>query len=675
MKEEYYTLDLSKNNLSEIPITYRRVHWLILSNNNLINIKNIQYYKDVTRLALNDNYLIRLESGINALANLNWLDLTRNRLSELPFINLKNLNGLGLSENNFDRIPSCVFNLINLRKFGFFSNRLKVISPLIGNLINLTKLDLSNNHIKALPKELFGLKKLTWLNLSNNQIKSVDGINNLVQLEELGLGNNQIEEVDITLNNLKILPLFNNKIQKIRIRMCRIEKLDFSDNQIEHFDWRVLECKKLRYLNLKNNKIKEIRLEENEHAGYCYGYVRCNGINYGNGACKRNGYYYSGRKDGDRCGRTGECVLGMGYNKICDRAQNGGWADDRAKDRGRGDTYSREHKGGIHRNEYSSELYKQNSRTYQNSKSYKNSVNSNKSTNSDGSTSDNHSGTTYYSRYNGYRHNFNSVHEKYGSAGTTMHSHTGTATHSHSSTTTDHKNNYIPLFTNTAKYTHYSTFYDLSVSPNLSVLDLSNNHIPYMPFSCYFKLKHVNTLRMNGNKFVRSENVSGGIGTLGELCFNGIVNRDRKNMVGVDGSRGVISRELIGGNSIGDFESDGAVGISSNWSNNRTTAYSSGTNAGSAYSNRTNLNASTDASISTTYLPNNSSIHFNKISFNCSEDTNPINPTKLKNKRQCDTCLRYFITDPFIKCMEYNDIVLMFVLCSVKCGNGFVDKG
>ncbi|ELQ75917.1 hypothetical protein THOM_1125, partial [Trachipleistophora hominis] len=169
----------------------------------------------------------------------------------------------------------------------------------------------------------------------------------------------------------------------------------------------------------------------------------------------------------------------------------------------------------------------------------------------------------------------------------------------------------------------------------------------------------VNTLRVSGNEFERGMDVSGDIGTLSEICFGKIINR---NMHSTDGSS-PIGRELMStsGEHVPDSRGGNAV-PGSNWSNRP------------AYTNAVPFNR-TIPMVNSTHSFTNSSIHFNKISFNCSKDTSPINPTKLKHKRQCDTCLRYFISDPFLKYMEYNDIVLLFALCSAKCGNGFIDKG
>ncbi|KAK1347741.1 hypothetical protein LUQ84_003002 [Hamiltosporidium tvaerminnensis] len=271
--DEITSIDLSKHNLYEIPevvLTKTDLNWLILSHNRLSFLPpQISHLKNLTRLALNDNRLITINPSIGSLTSLTWIDLTRNNLSSLPssLKNLKNIHGLGLSENNFSTIPPPIFYLFSLKKFGFFSNRLTQIPPQIKNLKNLTKLDLSNNSISTLPLEFCSLTNLTWLNLTNNKIHTLPHqINNLYKLEELGLGNNTLSHIPplTSLTKLRILPLFKNKITKISLNCISLEKLDLSDNLLEEFPYTVIYMKNIKYLNLKNNRIKKIEFTYKE---------------------------------------------------------------------------------------------------------------------------------------------------------------------------------------------------------------------------------------------------------------------------------------------------------------------------------------------------------------------------------------------------------------------------
>ncbi|KAI5150220.1 hypothetical protein ENBRE01_1363 [Enteropsectra breve] len=261
--------DLSKQDLDEIPFNKIKphVHWLILSDNKLTKIPGeLTNLKKLSRLAVNDNRVETIESGVGACTGITWMDLTRNKLRDLPdeVGRLTKISGLGLSENSFEKIPDCIYKLRNLRKFGFFSNKITFISPDISKLKNLVKVDLSNNRIESLPDSFCELTNITWLNLSNNNLKTLPKkFGELVLLEELGLGNNHLTEVPDLSNcsRLRILPLFRNKLTAVPKGLTKlkgIEKLDFSDNLIEDFPCELLYNPSLRYLNLRANRMSEI---------------------------------------------------------------------------------------------------------------------------------------------------------------------------------------------------------------------------------------------------------------------------------------------------------------------------------------------------------------------------------------------------------------------------------
>lgn len=266
---EIFTIDLTKQNLSEIPFSRIRTdaNWVILSDNRIKKIpKEIKFLRNLSRLALNDNRIEEIDGNIGECIGITWMDLTRNKLKTLPsqMGQLTRISGLGLSENEFDTIPECIYKLKNLRKFGFFSNKITFISGDIKGLRNLVKLDLSNNRLESIPREFCTLVNLSWLNLSNNRLRKLPAeINNLRKLEELGLGMNELEELPnmSNLNSLRIFPVFKNNLKTIHpsiLNLKDIEKLDFSDNEISDFPYIALYNPSLRYLNLRSNRISEI---------------------------------------------------------------------------------------------------------------------------------------------------------------------------------------------------------------------------------------------------------------------------------------------------------------------------------------------------------------------------------------------------------------------------------
>ncbi|RVD92764.1 leucine-rich repeat-containing protein [Tubulinosema ratisbonensis] len=264
-----YPLDLSKKRFTEIPfnIIPKETSWLVLSYNNIEKIcDDIKGLRSLERMAINDNKICEISCALNELKKLSWLDLTRNNLKSLPDnLFLINLLGLGLSENEFEEIPQCIFKFLRLKKFGFFYNKIRYISPSIQFLINLVKLDLSNNYIEELPEEICNLRNLTWLNLSHNKIKKLpDCFNKLNKLEELGLGRNCLESLPNldNLTQLRILSLFGNKLSNFEINSFTIKKIDLSNNLLTLFPNCALKICNLEMLNLKNNKLKKIKLKK-----------------------------------------------------------------------------------------------------------------------------------------------------------------------------------------------------------------------------------------------------------------------------------------------------------------------------------------------------------------------------------------------------------------------------
>jgi len=129
---------------------------------------------------------------IAKLTNLTTLDLSGNRLSELPMeiTKLTNLTALYLGDqqlsgiNNKNRImyiwsgnqlselPAEITQLVNLTTLDLSGNRLSELPAEITQLANLITLDLSRNQLSDLPAEITQLTNLTTLDLEKNPLKS-----------------------------------------------------------------------------------------------------------------------------------------------------------------------------------------------------------------------------------------------------------------------------------------------------------------------------------------------------------------------------------------------------------------------------------------------------------------------------------------------------------------------
>jgi Leucine-rich repeat (LRR) protein len=99
------TLDLSGNNLTEIPILKNKEHLLVLylSNNPLKNAERILFYPNLYLLYMDHAMLTSIPPAIDKLSELEYLFIFGNQLTDLPpnILNLSKLKILIASENLF----------------------------------------------------------------------------------------------------------------------------------------------------------------------------------------------------------------------------------------------------------------------------------------------------------------------------------------------------------------------------------------------------------------------------------------------------------------------------------------------------------------------------------------------------------------------------------------------
>ena len=93
------------------------------------------------------------------------------------------------------------------------------------------------------------LKDLRVLKLARNEIKRIEGIDSIVQLENLDLSFNQISHIGSLWNNLRLkaLNLSNNKISNYSLAITHLERLGD-----------LLQNKNLEEIDLRNNQIETI---------------------------------------------------------------------------------------------------------------------------------------------------------------------------------------------------------------------------------------------------------------------------------------------------------------------------------------------------------------------------------------------------------------------------------
>lgn len=115
-------------------------------------------------------------------------------------------------------------------------------------------------------KKIVKKNKLKLKKIGITDISEIEGLEKLINLEELDLRKNNISEIKglNTLTNLTILNLRKNQISEIKglEKLINLKKLNLSENNISEIKG-LDHLKNLEYLNLNLNNISEIKGFEN----------------------------------------------------------------------------------------------------------------------------------------------------------------------------------------------------------------------------------------------------------------------------------------------------------------------------------------------------------------------------------------------------------------------------
>ncbi|XP_074600269.1 FLII actin remodeling protein [Brevipalpus obovatus] len=245
-------LDLSRNQLREVPVELEHTKGLLvlnLNHNQIETVPNQLFINliDLMYLDLSYNKLETLPPQLRRLVNLQTLDLSynplgNNQLRQLPsLVSLRSLN-LRNTQRTLVNLPPSLESSVNLTDLDLSDNQLESVPPVLNTIPNLRRLNLSGNYISSLDQDFGSLwKNLNTLNLSRNKLKTLpSSICRLVRLRRLYVSYNEIDFDGIPsgigkLANLEVFIASNNNLEMIPegvVRCGRLKKLNLSHNRL-----------------------------------------------------------------------------------------------------------------------------------------------------------------------------------------------------------------------------------------------------------------------------------------------------------------------------------------------------------------------------------------------------------------------------------------------------------
>ncbi|VDM08760.1 unnamed protein product [Wuchereria bancrofti] len=179
------------------------------------------------------------------------------------------LNYIELTRLELSMLHTCVGKVSKLRKLILHSNALVHIPKDIGDLKELQFLDLSINKLDRLPAAIGCLPHLSTLLLANNKISSLPDMSNLVSLQHLDASHNQLTEFPTSFpiqSKLHTLILNSNYIKELPTEVNslydNLKTVNLSNNEIADLPFLFCNCKKIKTLELANNKFLDNRFKK-----------------------------------------------------------------------------------------------------------------------------------------------------------------------------------------------------------------------------------------------------------------------------------------------------------------------------------------------------------------------------------------------------------------------------
>jgi Leucine-rich repeat (LRR) protein len=179
-----------------------------LSVNNIVEISSLKDMQQLIYLNLAKNKIkaLNIFTQEEMFPNLKWLDVSNNKLTELPGLKLPKLEYLDIGYNKLEKVSEAWTGHANIRILKSVDNKFKSFAI-----------------FKAMPL-------LEELYLANNNLTVLTGWEQLPALRKLHLRRNKIEKFDEeapTLENLEYINLRANKIGTMDLlqRLFKFEKL------------------------------------------------------------------------------------------------------------------------------------------------------------------------------------------------------------------------------------------------------------------------------------------------------------------------------------------------------------------------------------------------------------------------------------------------------------------
>ncbi|KAG7383977.1 hypothetical protein PHYPSEUDO_003146 [Phytophthora pseudosyringae] len=181
--------------------------------------ESIGTLRNLMELDVTKNRLRELPDSLTKLTGLKMLNLSCNALEKLPedFGKLDKLDKIWLERNALKQLPLSIGGCRSARLANFSGNALSELPETIGKLTALTSLSVNLNELRELPDAIVGLPKLRVLHLSRNQIvKLPRSIGEMQALRELRLDWNAIQELPFSfraLTGLQVLSMEQNPLR------------------------------------------------------------------------------------------------------------------------------------------------------------------------------------------------------------------------------------------------------------------------------------------------------------------------------------------------------------------------------------------------------------------------------------------------------------------------------